>query len=176
MSQISCMPAWVSRTYVYVKGLPSKHEFSSVRRILWVSCTLLSLCWKSFDPPYEHIFERASTFIRERWFRQSSYKLKSSQETGTWVTKSIPDPAETLSCEINTFWWQSWDYTSNALITMSTMAFTSAIAYCKINSSRLLLHFVLLCNFMAGPRRKTSQMTDVRFHESWLKENDSQHF
>ena len=43
-----------------------------------------------------------------------------------WVMKSSLDPVESLSCEINTFWWQSWDYTPNPFIIMSTIAF---IAY-----------------------------------------------
>lgn len=138
--------------------------FSSYRRWLYESVAFIALS-KVFLVQIWHKhadiwFERACTFIHAWWFRQSQYKLKSSRETGTCVTKSSwprPDPADKpLSCEINTF-RQSWDYIFNTLITISTMEFVAVLtqSHIKLDSSRLFLHF-LLCNVMSL-LRKTSK-------------------
>lgn len=64
--QISGMPAWVSRTYVYTwRGLPSKHEFSSVRFYESVVCFYHFVKSPLIrNTSHECIFKRASTFIR----------------------------------------------------------------------------------------------------------------
>jgi len=148
----------------------SKHVFTCkessletrlfVGKILRVSCTLVSLCWKSFDPKHAlqtYIWTRLHVQPREKWFCRGSYKLKSSQETGTWITKSSPDPTESLSCEINTFRWQSWDYTSNPLITIQQWRF---IAYWRnrvlwIEFVEVIITFYCVTSHMSSPWRKT---------------------